>query len=305
MNIDIYCHFIYNIIRGDLMLANFEKRNYHNHCHIWVGGYRNLHNLAHWHMETELIYIEKGDAVISHNDAEYHLQTGDLIYINSAQIHYINCNENCIVKILMFHGDFLPESLQEIYMRQAVLKSSYHFSEIFTSIIKEQEEKPPYYIERCHNLLQQLLIEIYRNETTDKFYAINKNVNLLDYKGLLSEIQKNYADITFSQAASFMGLSESYFSKYFHKLSGMTFSRYLNIIRIENAIALLKAKKMTVTEISYTCGFETIRHFNRVFKDITGYTPKNMPDNFVLSQHTTKIFDTGFDPTLKESVLLK
>ena len=57
---DIYCHFLYNTARGDLMLANFEKRNYEDHCHIWIGGYRNLHNLAHWHMETELIYIEQG-----------------------------------------------------------------------------------------------------------------------------------------------------------------------------------------------------------------------------------------------------
>lgn len=302
---DIYCHFLYNTARGDLMLANFEKRNYEDHCHIWIGGYRNLHNLAHWHMETELIYIEQGQAIISHNDEEYHLRSGDLIYINSGQIHYINCDQDCIVKIIMFHGDFLPEALQDVYTKDAVLKSAYHFLDIFSSIQYELKHKHAFYIERCHNLLEQLLIEIYRKENIDKFYAINKNVNLMDYKGLLSEIQKNYTDITFSQAASYMGLSESYFSKYFHKLSGMTFSRYLNIIRIEKAISLLKEKAFTVTEISYQCGFETIRHFNRVFKEITGYTPKNMPKNFVLNQHTTKMFETNFDPTLKESVLLK
>ena len=139
----------------------------------------------------------------------------------------------------------------------------------FISIQNELQHKYAFYIERCHNLLEQLLIEIYRKENIDKFYAINKNVNLMDYKGLLSEIQKNYADITFSQAASFMGLSESYFSKYFHKLSGMTFSRYLNIIRIEKAISLLKEKTFTVTEISYQCGFETIRHFKMCIRDST------------------------------------
>lgn len=64
----------------------------------------------------------------------------------------------------------------------------------------------------------------------------NQNENLPEYKKLLYEIQKQYAHITFSQAANMMGLSESYFSRYFHRMSGMTFSRYLNIIRIERAL---------------------------------------------------------------------
>ena len=101
-----------------------------------------------------------------------------------------------------------------------------------------------------------------------------------------------------------MGLSDSYFSRYFHKMSGMTFSRYLNTIRVEKAMEMLKEDRYTVTEISYRCGFETIRHFNRVFKEITGMTPRQMPKDFMLYHHTTKMLHDSFDPTLKDSVLL-
>ena len=40
------------------MLANFEQRSYKDYGRVWVGRYRNLHNLAHWHLEHEIIYIE-------------------------------------------------------------------------------------------------------------------------------------------------------------------------------------------------------------------------------------------------------
>lgn len=41
------------------MLAKFEKRAYAGNEHVWVGKYRNLHNISHWHMEHELLSFYK------------------------------------------------------------------------------------------------------------------------------------------------------------------------------------------------------------------------------------------------------
>ena len=85
-----------------------------------------------------------------------------------------------------------------------------------------------------------------------------------NYKHLLDEIDANYSYITFSDAAAFMGLSESVvFSRFFRKISGMTFSKYLNTVRLEHAIHMLQEhpRRLSVTEIASRCGFETIRHF--------------------------------------------
>lgn len=147
-------------------------------------------------------------------------------------------------------------------------------------------------------------MDIYRSKDLMQEEDTNQNENLPEYKKLLYEIQKQYAHITFSQAANMMGLSESYFSRYFHRMSGMTFSRYLNIIRIERAIEMLKEDILSVTEISMRCGFDTIRHFNRVFKDITGMAPRQLPKEFMLYHHTARMLHDSFDPTLEESILL-
>lgn len=62
------------------MLANFETRKYEGKEKVWTGRYRNLHNLPHWHLESELIYIEKGPVTVSHNHLEYSLDSGDAIF---------------------------------------------------------------------------------------------------------------------------------------------------------------------------------------------------------------------------------
>lgn len=286
------------------MLANFEYRDYKDYGRVWIGRYKNLHNLPHWHLENEIIYVENSTAVVSHNDKEYLLQKGNIICIQSGQVHYIDGDKDSVVQIILFDNFFLPEVLRNCKLEHVVLHHSYDFPTVFFQILSEQSHKENFYVEKIHLLLADLLLNIYRMEPLNKEGYTNKNENLHDYKKLLKEIQKSYNEIDFSKAANIMGLSESYFSRYFHKMSGMTFSRYLNTIRVEKAIELLKEEKYSVTEISIRCGFDTIRHFNRTFKEITGRTPKQIPKNFVLYHHTTKILHDSFDPTLKESILL-
>ena len=130
--------------------------------------------------------------------------------------------------------------------------------------------------------------------------------SISNYKNLLAEIEKDYCYITFSDAASFMGLSEPYFSRFFRKISGMTFSRYLNTVRLEHAIAMLQdpTQKLSVTEVASRCGFDTIRHFNRVFRDITGMTPRELPQNYVPDFKPICRIEDAFNPTLQSSELL-
>lgn len=101
---------------------------------------------------------------------------------------------------------------------------------------------------------------------------------------LLAEIDKNYADYTFDDAARFMRLSRAYFSVVFHKYVGMTFSQYLNYVKVRSAVAMLQSEDRTsITDVSVRCGFNTIRNFNRAFRDITGYSPRTLPKDYVLA----------------------
>ena len=84
----------------------------------------------------------------------------------------------------------------------------------------------------------------------------------------------------------------------------MTFSQYLNHIRINKAIDLIKQGDLTMTEISSECGFDTIRNFNRVFKQITGSTPKQIPKDYVMHLRSNSDNSIHFDPTISTTELI-
>ena len=99
-------------------------------------------------------------------------------------------------------------------------------------------------------------------------------------------------------------MSDAYFSRFFKKISGMTFSQYLNHIRVNKAIDLIRSGEQSMTEISRLCGFDTIRNFNRVFRQITGYSPRELPDGYTLNLRSNSNNNQQFDPTITTSVLM-
>ena len=58
------------------------------------------------------------------------------------------------------------------------------------------------------------------------------------YKQLLNRVDTDYSSITFDDAVEFMNFSPAYFSRYFKKQAGMTFSQYLSTVRVEKACLL-------------------------------------------------------------------
>lgn len=288
------------------MLANFEKREYEGKERVWVGRYQNLHNLPHWHLEDELICVEEGETTISHNHQEYHLKKGEAIFLDSGEIHFIKSGEDCIVGISLFDSTIVQDISRKYRLASAKLEHSYPILQWFDKIKQEQDEKKPFYEQQVCADIMTLIIEIFRGETLEIKNGTHESSSIENFKNLLDEIEEKYSYITFSEAASFMGLSEPYFSKFFRKTSGMTFSRYLNIVRVEKAIQILNKdeQKRSTTEVTAECGFGTIRNFNRIFKDITGMTPRQLPSDYVLDIQPIRNIKDAFNPTLQSSVLL-
>ncbi|MCF3110169.1 AraC family transcriptional regulator [Niabella sp. CC-SYL272] len=76
------------------------------------------------------------------------------------------------------------------------------------------------------------------------------------------------------QFARLIHLSPGAFCKFFKKITGKTFSDYVNDIRIAKACTLLLETDLSITHIAYDVGFESITYFNRVFFRKKGSTPR-------------------------------
>jgi AraC-like DNA-binding protein len=87
-------------------------------------------------------------------------------------------------------------------------------------------------------------------------------------------IQEHQAeDLRLGEVAKAVNTSSFYFCKMFKKVTGINFTDYLARVRIEKAKNLLLNPNLRISEIAYEVGFQSLTHFNRVFKKILGEAP--------------------------------
>jgi len=87
-------------------------------------------------------------------------------------------------------------------------------------------------------------------------------------------IQENYTeDLSLGQVAAAVHTSVFYFCKLFRKVTGTTFTEFVSRTRVEKAKNLLLNPNLRISEIAYEVGFQSLTHFNRVFKNVVGEAP--------------------------------
>ena len=96
-------------------------------------------------------------------------------------------------------------------------------------------------------------------------------------------IEKNYAsDISASNVAASLGISESMLFKLFRENEDGTPSAFLRSVRIYRAEQLLLSRsEMKIADVAQECGFSDSAYFCKVFKDETGMTPKNYQSKYM------------------------
>ncbi len=269
-------------------------------CHLQYNK-KNHSVSAHYHSYIEIIYSIEGSNEIFLNDARSTFSTGDLVLINSRDVHSIVCGDG-VYLVLRFEPELLygsPQSAIELkYVLPFVLNSFKHQ----TVFLKHELEK---------SVVPQRLFEIYE-ENKKKSYGyeiavrtkineiflwflrywhkknINIDLNLAAHEGAAKRLQdvfeyvsKNYGnDISAADMAELCSMSYSYFSRTFKKIMKKSFSEYLTYVRISEAEKLLITSDMNITEIAMQVGFSTTSYFIQQFKNIKLISPKQYRKKF-------------------------
>ena len=87
-------------------------------------------------------------------------------------------------------------------------------------------------------------------------------------------IDHYHGNVTLGEAAAVVGMNESYFSRFFKKSTGNTFSEFLTRIRISKACELLSDTDRQITAICYEVGYNNVANFNRRFLERKLVTPR-------------------------------
>jgi len=93
---------------------------------------------------------------------------------------------------------------------------------------------------------------------------------------IIKYINEHYAEeeLELTSVAKAIGIHHVYLSRMFSDNAGMGFLKYLSLLKVGKAAEkLLSEPEKNISEIALSCGFGSIRSFNRQFYDIFGTTP--------------------------------
>jgi len=226
--------------------------------------------------------------IIFPEDAEIHVQNnqyrwvGDfsrfLQAINKTDRETVHTELEKILKDIRKNGVYKMDDVYACYI-QFMYKLLNYLEEIGEDVVKVFAENINFY-EKVKSFETMCEIEAWFGSIIDFIlnYLEKKTDNKLDrvvYKAQ-EFIKANYnEDLTLKMVSDYLGLSESYFSRFFTKHTTISFSEYLISIRIDKAKQLLVKTNLKVFEVADKVGYPNIEHFSRMFKKITGYTPNN------------------------------
>ncbi len=92
-------------------------------------------------------------------------------------------------------------------------------------------------------------------------------------QAVVNYVQSATGEVSVSEAAVQVHLSESAFCKFFKRALGLTFTDYVNEVRIARACTLLKATDLPIHQIAIQSGFDNLAYFNRIFLRKKGVQP--------------------------------
>ncbi len=249
---------------------------------------------THWHEKIELLYFINGEAIIKCNALEISAKTGDLVVINSNELHNGYCvSESVEYYCIIFDTALLqsrsidicetkyinPISNNRILFKNKVENDSAVFGMI-NEFIQEYEAKEIGYEMALKAVLYRLLVLLIRKHTqlvlTTKEYDARINM-LRRFNVILEYIENNYHEkITIDQLCSMSNISRFHFCRVFKSMTQKSLGEYLNLLRINKAEELLKTGDVNITEAAMACGFSNINYFSRMFKKYKKQTPSSL-----------------------------
>ncbi len=243
--------------------------------------------MNHWHEDLEVAYGFAGCSRHYINGECVMGSPGRLVVTNANFIHSILPDESLegkhiLVKIIVvispqFVAENLPE-YPEFYFTNECECASERVDQIMTELISFADgvALEPYENVRARALVMELLYEMCMQGTVPREHVDKINIlkDIERMKGVLTFIEEHYRErISQSMVAEKFHFSTTYFSKYFKKCTGMTYTEYLTNYRLYQARNLLLQTEESVTRIAEESGFTDDRRLILAFRKVYGETP--------------------------------
>jgi AraC-like DNA-binding protein len=250
----------------------------------------------HWHVEYEIIRILKGKFVISLDEREYEASAGDIIFIHGGTLHG-GMPRDCVYECIVFDINMLSKKdnvsgkyIKEIINHELLLEElyTYNSSNIYSVIWQlfdaMRDKKIGYQMITLGCFYQFIGIVLHETKySTNSLQTPYNQRRIVILKQVLEVIETSFhTTLTLDQLSKTAGMSPKYFCRFFQEMTHKSPFDYLNYYRIERACHQLLHTAENITDIAFSCGFNDLSYFIKIFKKYKGITPAKYRKGAVL-----------------------
>lgn len=251
----------------------------------------------HTHDYIELAYIVEGKFCQRILGKDISFSKGDLCLIDKNCIHqdYL-LSQPATILFLGISNDMFSEIMEEnvtaqkitSFLQSALLKQKdlqqyLHFrpnvhagSELEDCLFWLLKELYEGGIGSRH-ICKGLLLRIFAIISTKYDFSLSKDqrktMNWIIFEEVSAYIRKNHAEIKIQDLTDVFHFQEDYFNRLIKSKTGLTYSAFLQQIRLERAEHLLISSRMSVEEIAAAVGYHNKGYFYKIFQEKYGATP--------------------------------
>lgn len=244
----------------------------------------------HKHMRIEINYVKKGNCVLHLDGESISFAENEIMIICSNVEHTFEAGSE---DTTLMQLEFLPEIFSRFdpngqadaaqgplpftvfseENRLIKIVNNVRIMRAVQRIVNEMNLKSTYYQYLVVMYYAELLILIYRY-MDESYLPMCTNESL---KKAISYIRLQFhEDISINDVADYACMSERYIRKLFAQYLNLSPLEYLNQVRVDKSIELLRNTEMSVKEISFMCGFKSPQYFSKVFKQRMGLSPRDL-----------------------------
>lgn len=241
---------------------------------------------VHWHDCVEIIYMVRGSAEVFFGNQWHSLYAGDLVLLPPGRVHCCRCEDPEAEKIVAgFNENMLTDGQEENRLLLPLWTAGNEKYCIFRDLLNSE-------IHSCLDRLSKLdfsspvaglcstaeILRLYSG-----LYLRWMEIGLVSNQPIRSDLvlriqERIHEDIsvvpTAEEMAGELNISYSYMCHVLRENLHMSYRELVNHARVELAEKLLLTTEKSVTEIGLDCGFCDAAYFIKIFRRLTGETPK-------------------------------
>lgn len=231
---------------------------------------------SHYHQNIELFYVLDGTVDVEIDDTKFCMRQGDIILINANKRHLVTGSEDCLFTRFEIDFHLLAEhmgSIQLLFWCNTVSDKNAAYADLRLVLDKilsryfEKDEQGALHLNALYYEALAILTSNFLVKTDDVHLSSGDSQGRVRIRRIQNYIQVNYqTQLSLSDLAQKLFLSNAYLSKYIKKHFGLTFMEYLNNVRLFHAVDELLYTDKSLTRIAMDNGFPTSAAFTKVFR---------------------------------------